>query len=213
VIATLGLTSPITQAAGILAAGLTICRTVPQTYRVVRISTEGVSSATWLITFFGNLTWFCYGVFNNVPAEWYANLPCFILAGSTFVLIHARRNTLKRGILLALGVIGVTAITVIIGEASGHLVILSFVCVSAAFVMFLPQAYDATTATDLTGISITAWSLGMATATMWGVFGIMAHKPPVYAPVFVQLPACTTVVIRTVMNRRRRRTHLDASRR
>jgi uncharacterized protein with PQ loop repeat len=203
VIATLGLSSPITQAAGILAAGLTICRTVPQTYRVVRISNEGVSSVTWLITFFGNLTWFCYGVFNNVPAEWYANLPCFILAGSTFVLIHARRNTLKRGVFLAIGVTGATALTVTIAEASGHLVILSFVCVSAAFVMFLPQAYDAVTAKDLTGISITAWCLGMATATMWGVFGIMAHKPPVYAPVVIQLPACTTVVVKTVLNRRR----------
>ena len=195
--------SVFTLSVGYLAAGLTVSRTVPQVWRVIRVSDEGVSTATWLITFFGNLTWFAFGVFNHVPAETYANLPCFLLAGATFLVVHARRNTLVRGLLLSLLAVAGTTLAVIVSKLAGHMVILSVVAVSCAFVMFLPQAFDAVTSKDLTGISITAWSLGMATATMWGVFGVLAHQPPIYAPVIVQLPACTTVVVRTVMNRKK----------
>lgn len=194
-------TSLVAASVGILAAALTISRTVPQVWRVIKVSNEGVSTATWLITFFGNLTWFSFGVFNHVPAETIANLPCFLLAGTTFLVVHKRRSTLTRGIVLSLCAVVATTTSVVMAELSKHMVILSGVAVACAFVMFLPQAYDAVTRRDLSGISITAWSLGMATATAWGVFGVMAHQVPIYAPVVVQLPACTIVVVRTVLNR------------
>ncbi len=194
-------TSTLTLTLGVVAPTLSVVVGLAQATRIVRSGAEGVSLMTWLLSLFVASSWAIYGFVFHVPAELYCNFP-FIAICAVVIVIAARhqqsqRATLWRsvGVLVGVALIGLTGFSV------HWRWLISAVAVTSAIVIYLPQMMVTLKSKDLEGVSVVSWAIALVTTLIWGVYGLLLHKPPVSIPSVVMVPSSLIILIQVSRHR------------
>ena len=173
-----------------LAVVLALTHPVPQVVRVLRTRTvAGVSGPTTWMGLAVNVAWVSYGVARGL-------VPVAVLSGAYvlgYVVVAALlvRGGNRRGIGWALlagaAMAGLAAV--------GGWGLLGTVLALAVLPQFLPQAVEAWTSDDLTGLSPGTYLLGLLDGVVWGGFGLVVGDGPLMLYGAVMCTVATAVLV------------------
>ncbi|MGC2486055.1 MAG: PQ-loop domain-containing transporter [Acidimicrobiales bacterium] len=188
--------SPLSSALSILAPTLTLARSVPQSIRIIRSGAEGVSQVSWLLVVGVAELWVVYGFLYHVPAEVVTNVPNCLMAVLILVLaaLHHRtmRNSASSILLCTIVASGIAVVSIATNEHS----IISFLAVSGAVCLYLPQLRHVMRSASISGLSLLSWLLALGASICWGVYGLTIHQPAVSLPSVVLIPSAALIVLR-----------------
>lgn len=163
---------------------------VPQIIRLVRTrSVAGVSGPTTWLGFAINVAWASYGIARGlllVAVLSLAYVAGYVAVGALLVNGGNRRGV---GVALAAGA-GLAALTLV-----GGWVALGTALALAVLPQFLPQAVEAWTADDLTGLAPGTYVVGALDGVVWGGFGLLVADGPLvlYGVVMCSVAAAVLV--------------------
>lgn len=188
--------SPLSTALSIVAPTLTLARSIPQSFRIIRSGAEGVSQISWLLVVGVAELWVVYGFLYHVPAEVVTNVPNYLMAVLILVLAARHHRTVRRTVsgvvLCTLVALGIAIVSVATDEHS----IISFLAVSGAFCLYLPQLRHVVRAKSISGVSLASWLLALGASVSWGIYGLTIHQPAVSLPSVVLIPSAALIVAR-----------------
>jgi uncharacterized protein with PQ loop repeat len=194
--------SPLSTALSIVAPTLTLSRSIPQSIRIIRSGAEGVSQVSWLLVVGVAELWVLYGFLYHVPAEVVTNVPNCLMAVLILVLAARHHRSLRRtvsGVLLCtLLALGIAIASIAVNEHS----IISFLAVSGAFCLYLPQLTNVVRSQSISGISLLSWLLALGASISWGIYGLTIHQPAVSLPSLVLIPSAAMIVLRILTHAR-----------
>jgi len=180
---------------------LTIGRGVPQAVRLVRRGADGVSILTWQLWLLIGEPWIAYGVIAHVPAEVVTNCATTVVGAVTLVLATRAAGTTGRAVATSLVASGAIVLLVAVSVRAHDLAPISVVAVTGSIVMYLPQAVRTFRAPSVTGVSMSTWALALATSVVWGAYGLLIAKVPVWLPSLVAVPTSAAIVVRLYARR------------
>jgi uncharacterized protein with PQ loop repeat len=189
-------TSPLSITLSILAPTLTLARSIPQSIRIIRSGAEGVSRVSWLLVVGVAELWVVYGFLYHVPAEVVTNVPNCLMAVLILVLAARHHGTLRRTVTsvvsCSLVAFGIATLSIALNEHS----IISFLAVSGAVCLYLPQLRHVVRAKSISGLSLLSWLLALGASISWGIYGLTIHQPAVSLPSLVLVPSAALIVVR-----------------
>jgi uncharacterized protein with PQ loop repeat len=194
-------TSTVARSFGYIAPTLTIWQCLAQAARIRKTGARGVSLATWILSCFVSMIWFCYGFIFHVTAEIVANTPAIIVSAIVAFLAAQSQDKIARSLLGFFGVAGVTAAATIAGSFHSLRWVLATVAIASSIIIYLPQLALVIHPKDLSGVSVVSWLLASLTSLGWFVYGFLIHQPALAVPSFVMFPAAFTVFIQVVRHR------------
>lgn len=172
----------------------------PQVLRLLRThDADGVSAVSALWAGAAYALWTAYGLRSDLPAITVANAQLTV-GFATVLLLVTRYASVDRRLLPATiaVVVVVLAVSVLLpADAPG---LLAVVLGSSAFV---PQAWVALRADDLSGVSVATYLLVATASACWLGFGITEADPIVIVPSVLIIPVALTVAIRAHRSHRR----------
>jgi uncharacterized protein with PQ loop repeat len=196
-------TSTLARTFGYVAPTLTIWQCLAQAARIRKTGAHGVSLATWILSCFVSMVWFCYGFVFHVTAEVVANTPAIIVSAIVAFLAAQSQEKLARSFVGFCSVTAVTAVATTIGSLHSLRWVLATVAVASSIIIYLPQLALVIRPKDLSGVSIVSWLLASLTSLGWFVYGFLIHQPALAVPSFVMFPAAFTVFIQILRHRLR----------
>lgn len=173
-----------------LAVVLALTHPVPQVARVLRMrSVAGVSGPTTWMGLAVNVAWVSYGVARGL-------VPVAVLSGAYvlgYVVVAALlvRGGNRRGVGWAL-LAGAAMAGLTVAGGWG---LLGTVLALAVLPQFLPQAVEAWTSDDLTGLSPGTYLLGLLDGVVWGGFGLVVGDGPLMLYGAVMCTVATAVLV------------------
>jgi uncharacterized protein with PQ loop repeat len=121
---------------------------------------------------------------------------------AVLVLVLAARHhrtvgrTISRAVLCTLVALGIAVLSVATNDHS----IISFLAVSGAFCLYLPQLRHVVRSQSISGVSLTSWLLALGASISWGIYGLTIHQLAVSLPSVVLIPSATLIVARILTN-------------
>lgn len=184
---------------GVLAGTILAVTVFPQAVRAWRVSTHGVSPTTYQLIVAVGFTWVAYGVSQGL---WEVIIADSLFGLSAVLVLAACRRDGARWRDLA----PTTALTLLVAAALGFgvgAVAIGWFAVAVAGVIRIPQIVDAVRASDVLGVSVGTWWLGVVGNLVWVAYGLVVGDPRLYVGAFVA-GALSFVIIAIVEYRRRR---------
>lgn len=159
-------------------AALGVTVVIPQLVRTIRHpGMPGVSITSWSLTALGGLTWLLYGVRADLPPQIPGNVLIAAGAVAVVLLVPSTWSTPQRAVLMAafgVSIIGVS--TTLSPQLVGYL---GFAITTFSGWPQLVDSYANWRAKRDSAVSLTTWSLCVATAVTWLAYAAIASDIPV----------------------------------
>ena len=154
----------------LVASAVFLARLLPQPIRSLRTGRiEGVSGLASMNAAVADAAWFAYGVADHLPVIWVVALPAFVIgAGTAFVL---RAGISRTDLAVVAAWSAIVAGTAMAGSTALNLVLAATVAVCCG-----PSVWSAYRSVAPEGISGLTWTIAVADATSWGLYGIVVHS-------------------------------------
>ena len=191
-------TATFTASLAVAAPVITIFQALAQGARIRSTGANGVSLGTWLLSAFVAEIWLCYGFVFHVPAEIFANVPCFIVATVVAFLAAKSQAKISRSLIGYFGLLAITIVATYSGTFHQLRWILAAVAVGSSVIIYLPQLALVIRPKDVSGVSAISWFTACITALCWLVYGFLIHQLPVSIPSFVMLPAAIVILVQVM---------------
>lgn len=194
-------TSTVARTFGYIAPTLTIMQCLAQAARIRRTGARGVSLATWILSCFVSMVWFCYGFIFHVTAEVVANIPAILVSVVVAFLAARSQEKLARSLLSFGGVTAATALATIAASSHSLRWVLATVAVGSSIIIYLPQLALVIRPKDLSGVSIISWLLATVTSCGWFVYGVLIHQFTLSIPSLVMMPSALIIFVQVLRHR------------
>jgi uncharacterized protein with PQ loop repeat len=172
---------------------------VPQAVQVFVTGAAGVSADAWAALLASRLAIVLYGLAVADPVQlWAASLPTL---ASAMVLAAALRQASgvgrRRVAVWAIVAAGVALAAAVTATAT----VASMALVASAAMSSVPQLVAAVRATDLSGVSVTAWAASAVSSVLWIVHGVVDDFPAVVVSSIVWLVVSVAIAAVTTCRR------------
>lgn len=155
------------------AFGLTIA--IPQTLRIRKHGTAGVSPATWMLTYAAYASWLGYGLATSSPSQVVTNSIALLLGGWLLLALLAQK-TWKWAYLLGIAA-GAPAFIIFAPTAITSLVLLAFVTTTWPQIWRAAQAWRQHI--TIPGVSTLTWGLNLTSGALWFAYALLGERPVV----------------------------------
>jgi uncharacterized protein with PQ loop repeat len=183
-------------ALGWMCTALSVVALVPQLWRSVRYGVGGVCADTLALTALSGLWWTWYSIaIGNGPSFVASALGVAVPALTLGVVLRKTRLSRRTVTLLLVGL----ALLIPVAYWSPNAV--AGLATTAGLVRAMPQAWHALTAADLSGVSLSAWSLTLLNAIAWPAYGFLVDTPLLGASSIATLP-CAAIICWRVLRLR-----------
>lgn len=163
------------DALGYAAAVLLTAMSIPQTIRVHRNGSRGVSSATWLIVSFAIAMWIGYGISHASLVLVIANIAGLIAASATLSILARSKG---QSWTAAIALVSCYAVTCVIVSLVAPLALVTLAAVVLPIVSRLPQVglcIQACWQGSATQVSRLTWTLSATGQSLWLSYGLIVH--------------------------------------
>ncbi len=179
---------------GFAGATIGVMVVFPQIARILRNpGLSGVSAAAWSLTSLACMTWMIYGLRTHSAPQVPGNL--LLVTGSVLIVLLApnRVSPGRRGIRLA-GVGGTVAAAALLLPARQD----GYLAFGIGLVSAWPQVYDSIStwrAGRLSGVSLSAWGLRIASQVCWFSYALATGDRPVLIATVAMISTALTLIL------------------
>ena len=157
---------------GFIGGGLSAIQGAPQARRVRSLGHGvGVSLATWVLTFFVNVTWLGYGVLNSSPSIVISNLAGALVSGSVIAALVPATPAILKMVPSAIGVVAAVQVLPV------ALVSAVLVGLTASRTPQLLHSIRSRKVGHESAVSLQSLAIGTVALLCWGAFAIMTQRP------------------------------------
>lgn len=163
------------DALGYAAAVLLTAMSIPQTIRVYRNGSRGVSTATWLIVSFAIAMWIGYGIAHASLVLIIANVAGLTAASATLTILARSKGQSWAS---AIALVSSYSLACVMVSLVAPLGLVTLAAVVLPIVSRLPQVglcIQACWQGSSTQVSRLTWSLSATGQTLWLTYGLIVH--------------------------------------
>lgn len=173
---------------------------VPQIVRLLATrNTRGISPLFWTLVAVQTTTWIFYGYIEDIIPVTVVNT--IVLTGACIVL-YLMDLRLDRKYSVA-GIIFLTTAFCYVLVNQSQIDFLGNVALSLSIIVWLPQARVALVRRDLSGLSVSSWTLVLVSSSLWLFYGHLISDWRVQVPALTAASAALIVVYRIIHTRYR----------
>ncbi len=170
----------------------------PQAKRAYKVSTDGVSLATYLGLFSVAIIWVPHGFMNDIPLLAISN---FLATFFIFTVIYSIARD-KKNYKIVLGSIAM-ALFFLFLYLVGGLVIKVMITTGLSVFLRIPQLHKCIFSQNIRGISINTWNISGVCNVAWLIVGIIKKDPGVIFPTIFNSISSFTISYVTYFRRQK----------